>query len=123
MTASGTSSTPGTGEIPPEAIDGSFVPVRKGSVASSELDGEAVLLDTDTGSVHLLDSIGSVVWSCFDGSATLAELARDLAEAFSAEPDRVYSDVLALARQLGRQGLLVGVLATHVSDEPGRDGR
>ncbi|HYF47685.1 MAG TPA: PqqD family protein [Acidimicrobiales bacterium] len=83
----------------------------KGSVVSTVVDEETVLVDIVTGQVHLLDPVGTAVWSCFDGSATVQELVADLADVYSAEHDQVYGDVVTFARQLGGKGLLEGVLA------------
>lgn len=94
-----------------DALDLSFVPQPKSTVATAELDGEAVLYDEEIGSLHTLDPIGTVVWSCFDGTASLSEIAGELAAAFGTGAGTVADDVLALARQLGRQGVLHGVAA------------
>lgn len=100
--------------IYPEKIDGSFIPFRLASVANVEVDGEGVLLDKITGSLHLLNPVANVVWSCMDGSGTVDELAVDISAAFAADLEQVRCDVLAFARELGRRGLLKGV----VSSEP-----
>lgn len=92
-------------------IDHSFVARPKDTVATAELDGEAVLYDEETGSLHSLDAIGTVVWGCLDGQASLARIADELAAAFGADPATVAGDVLELARELGRQGVLDGVSA------------
>lgn len=80
-----------------------------GTLTNVELDGETVIYDESNGSIHLLDPIATVVWSVLDGTSTLAEIAADVAEAFSAPVAQVSDDVLALARMLGRSGLLAGV--------------
>lgn len=88
-----------------------FVARPRDSVAAAELDGEAVLFDEGTGRLHTLDPIATVVWACLDGTATLRDIAGELAEAFGAERAVVESDVLRLVRQLGDQGVLEGVAA------------
>ena len=98
-------------DITSAQIDGSFVPVRRGSVASVEIGGEGVLLDQITIKVHLLDPIANVVWSCMDGSGTIDELAADLSDAFGVSLEQVRRDILVLATELGRRGLLEGVIA------------
>lgn len=111
-----------------DAIDASFAPRRRPNVAAVELDGEAVLYDEDSGAMHLLDPIATIVWKCFDGSANLEDLSFELAAAFDADEDVILADVLALARQLGRQGLLEGVepdpevVAEHVPHDPTPEG-
>jgi peroxiredoxin len=101
--------------IEPDEIDRSFVPRPRADVAFVELDGEAVIAATagDDGRLltHWLNPIGTIVWQCFDGVASLDELIADLADAFGADPDVVANDVVELSRALGRTGLLDGVTA------------
>jgi Coenzyme PQQ synthesis protein D (PqqD) len=53
--------------------------VRRGSaVHTVEVDGEAVVLND--GRLHLLNATGALVWACFDGDGTIAEIATDISE-------------------------------------------
>ena len=96
-------------DIAVKDIDGAFVPTHGGDVTSVELDGERVLLAEDSGRVHWLDPIGTIVWDCFDGMSSVDEIVTDLAEAFRTPVDPIRSDVLELTRQLGSAGVLEGV--------------
>ena len=73
------------------------------------LEGEAVVLAEGSVTAHYLNETGTLVWGTFDGSATIDELAADFASAFEADVDVVGGDILSLARDVGRAGLLVGV--------------
>jgi len=99
-------------EIGAEEIDEDLVMRFRSAVAAVELDGEAVLLDGDTGAVHTLNPTATLVWQCCDGTTSVREIIDDLAAVF---PDAgragIAADVLELARSIGRQGLLVGVRA------------
>lgn len=53
-----------TDPAPLDIVDDDFVPGVKPSVASVELDGERVLYDADSGRLHRLDPVGSVIWAC-----------------------------------------------------------
>jgi hypothetical protein len=101
----------------PDAIDGTFVPLARRAVASVELEGEGLLYDEERGSWHLLSPTAMVIWQCCDGSGTLDELARDLAEAYRTDLETVRADTLDSVRQLGHDGLLEGVQG----DEPELD--
>lgn len=103
--------------ISPTDIDGTFRPHRAPSVAYTELDGEVVLYDEDTGHTHLLNPTAGVLWQCFDGEATLDELAADVADAYGIDPAAAAEDVRMVARSLGEIGVLTGVRGT--ADEPG----
>lgn len=91
-----------------DSIDGSFVP-RRSTVASVLLDGETVLAGGRGDVFYRLDPVASLVWSCFDGSGSAREIARDLAAELHAPPERVCDDVVALARTLGELCFLDGV--------------
>jgi hypothetical protein len=68
------------------------------------LDGEAVI--HRAGQVHTLDPVATLVWRCCDGSASITEIAADLAAGFGADPGTVRRDVDATVAELGRLGLL-----------------
>jgi thiol-disulfide isomerase/thioredoxin len=112
--------------IEPAEIDRFFVPRPRADIAFVELDGEAVIAATagDDGRLltHWLNPIGTIVWQCFDGVASLDELIAELASAFGASPDIVANDVVELARALGRSGLLEDVTAQLSLGGPAGDG-
>ena len=92
-----------------EDLDGAFVPRFRDDVAMVSVGQEAVLYEQESGDLHRLDLIGTVICQLFDGDTSLTDLAGELAEAFNAQRDVVEADVLALTRELGRKGLLRGV--------------
>ena len=96
-------------EISADLIDVTFVPEKRDDVTEVVLEGEAVVLAEGRATAHYLNEMGTLVWSTFDGSATIDELAADFASAFEADVDVVGGDILSLARDVGRAGLLVGV--------------
>lgn len=106
-------------EIGVDEIDEGFVVRFRSPVAAVELDGEAVLLDGDTGAVHTLNPTATLVWQCCDGAASLGEIIDDLADVFrDAERAAIAADVLELTREMGRQGLMDGVRAEPPEEEP-----
>lgn len=92
-----------------DAIDEAFVPKPGEAVASVELDGEAVIYDERSGSIHLLNPTASVLWQCFDGSGDLGGLITDVSETFQIDRETAARDVLEVARNVGRLGLLDGI--------------
>ena len=97
----------------PDDIEATFVPCRGSDVAGIELDGEMVLgrlaPDSDALTTYALNATASIVWQCFDGSGTIDEISRDLADVSGTDVGVIGRDILALARDLGRAGLLAGV--------------
>lgn len=58
-----------------------------------EVDGEILLLDTESNLVHQLNKTASLIWrKCQDGAST-GEIAASLAENFDVEEDEARSDV------------------------------
>src|SRR5690242_7422232 len=88
---------------PPFLIGGDFVPEPLEGVVVREVDDELVLVDESTGQVHALDRIGSIIWSCYDGSSDLDAIVDELAEAFEVDRDEVYESVVALTKSLARK--------------------
>ena len=88
-----------------------FVARRAPSTHTVEIDGEAIVLDEHQNRLHLLNASATLVWTCCDGSGTLAEIAHDLAVAVDSTPQQLVTEVVALARTLGAEGLLDGVAA------------
>lgn len=107
-----------SGDIGVEEIDEDLVMRFRSTVAAVELDGEAVLLDADSGAVHTLNPTATLVWLCCDGTARLGEIIDDLTDAYSdAGREVIAADVVQLARSIGRQGLLEGVRADEFEAE------
>ena len=98
-------------DVPAGEIGPAFVPVRVAEVFTLEIDGEAVLLDERDQRLHLLNHSAALLWACFDGQASLADLARELSEELGHDLAQVLADTVDVARDLAAQGLLEGVAA------------
>lgn len=96
-------------ELSPDEIGGDFAPRPRESVVSYRFDEELLIVDGETGRIHVLNSIAAIVWECFDGSVTLDELSPELSDAFQAPLDTVSADTLTMTRQVANLGLLDGV--------------
>ncbi len=108
--------------LPIEAVTPGFVAIARPEVVSVEIDGEVILYDDSRKKLHRLNPTASALWQCLDGSGTLAEVARDIADVYHADPDQVLADVVETARLLGAQGLLVGVGDPSGEEVVGGDG-
>ncbi len=82
-------------------------PRLRSDLVVEEVDGETVVLDPRDGTIHLLNTTGTmVVWRC-DGRRPVAGIARELSEARPATDfDRVVEEVLAFLRVLEGRRLL-----------------
>jgi hypothetical protein len=102
--------------VPPEAIDEDFVARRAHTAHTVEVDGEAVLLND--GRLHLLNATGALVWACLDGDGTIGEIAADISDGLGVPYERVLQDTLAVASELGTEGLLDAVAPTEPDEDP-----
>ena len=91
-----------------EAIREDSTPSRSPRVESVELDGQAVLYLESSNAMHVLNPTATVVWFCLDGNGTVSEIARDISDAFGADPETVKADVLRVVREFADDGLLSG---------------
>lgn len=104
-----------TGDDP--RFDDGSAPAPGPWVATIELDGEAVLFDERSGSLHLLDPVATLVWNRLDGAATLADLATDFSTTFAADRSRVRDDLMTFVCQLDGQHLLEGDAPAAADDD------
>jgi hypothetical protein len=74
--------------------------VRREGICEVGIDGELVLLDTSTGTLHLLNRVAAAVWSELDGTHDVESIVERLSHASDANADRVREDVTALLDQL-----------------------
>lgn len=81
---------------------------RREGLSVVELDHEAVIYDERTGDLHHLNPTATLVFGLCDGTATVKELAADIATAFELHADEVERQVRHLLRELRKVGLLNG---------------
>lgn len=74
-----------------------------------ELDGEAVIYDERSGELHHLNPTATLIFGFLDGTATVRELATDVAEAFGVPAGDVETEIRALIRRFRKLGLLNGL--------------
>ncbi len=103
------------GEIWSQDIDLGFAPTVSESVVATQIDGELVLVDPATETVHHLSKTGALLWSFFDGETTLGELSQDLADAAEMPSEEAEAQMLDMAEALGEASLLQGVVPVVVA--------
>lgn len=74
---------------------------------------ETVILDLESGTYFSLEAAGSRIWELLAEGTTLAEVCETVLKEYDTEREVIERDVLELAEQLRKQGLL----KTH--GEPG----
>lgn len=86
-------------------------PKARSDLTVVELDGEAVIYDEASGELHHLNPSATLVFGLLDGTATMRELAADVADAFEQPADEVESQIRVLVRRFRSLGLLNGTAA------------
>lgn len=75
-------------------------------VLFQDLDGEAVLLNLQSGKYFGLDPIGTRIWNLLAEHGTLAVAFQAILAEYDVDADRLRSDFLALVDQLASNGLI-----------------
>jgi hypothetical protein len=75
-------------------------------VQCSVLDGEAVLLNLETGSYFTLNRVGTVAWELFNGERSLTQVHEKLCERFEVSQEVARQDLLSLVKNLDQESLI-----------------
>ena len=97
------------GRRPESTARGLDRPLGRDDVDTTLVDGEFVVAEESTGTVHRLNSTAGAVWSLCDGETSPEAMAQELGEIFGLEPAVIIDDIRQALDQLGAAGLLVGV--------------
>jgi coenzyme PQQ synthesis protein D (PqqD) len=76
-------------------------------VVFRELDGEAVILNLESGMYFGLDAVGTRIWQLLDTHRTLRKTLEALEAEYDVPPDRLKSDLTEFVDRLQSRGLLV----------------
>lgn len=58
----------------------------------TELDGEAVIMNVDTGQFHALKDTGLAIWRLIDGERSIATIQSELLKTYDVDEDRCRSE-------------------------------
>ena len=87
-------------------IDSDAMPRHGSDVIYRVVDGEAILLNLDSGYYYSLDPLGSEIWSMCDGVHTLDAIVDRICAGFEVSRARAKGDLRNLLDDLTREGLL-----------------
>jgi Coenzyme PQQ synthesis protein D (PqqD) len=76
------------------------------SVVFRELDGEAVLLNLNTGIYFGLNDVGTRIWTLLSQNGVLSSVFEVLKKEYDVAPDQLEKDILELAQQMQEKGLI-----------------
>src|SRR5215472_7857996 len=75
-------------------------------VVSRELEGEAIILNLESGTYFGLDSVGTRIWSLLQEDGSLRRTFELLEQEYDVEPERLKADILRLVEELCSNHLL-----------------
>jgi hypothetical protein len=87
-------------------IKAATVVAPRPSIYTVQLDSESVLLDEANDRLHHLNPSATLVWQCFDGVATVGEIAHDMSDVLGEDARAVLDQTISVTTQLADEGLL-----------------
>jgi hypothetical protein len=87
-------------------ISGSSIIRLAKEQVSSDVQGEVVILNFQSGVYYGLDAVGTRIWSLIQDSRRVSEIRDALVEEYDVEPERCECDLLALLQRLAGEGLI-----------------
>jgi hypothetical protein len=73
---------------------------------SSDLAGEAVILDFKSGVYYGLNEVGASIWNLIQEPKTVNEIRDAILEEYEVEPEQCDRDLKAILQQLADEGLI-----------------
>ncbi|MBE9038100.1 lasso peptide biosynthesis PqqD family chaperone [aff. Roholtiella sp. LEGE 12411] len=73
---------------------------------SSDLAGEAVILNLKSGTYYGLNAVGASIWNLIQQSRTISEIQDALLAEYEVEPEQCDRELLVILQQLEEQGLI-----------------
>ncbi|MCA1992893.1 MAG: lasso peptide biosynthesis PqqD family chaperone [Coleofasciculus sp. S288] len=92
-------------ELEYKISESSLVVAAPGQI-SSDLGGEAVILNLKSGVYHGLNEVGAQIWKLIEEPKTVKEIEQALLEEYEVEPECCQRDLLALLQNLEAAGLI-----------------
>jgi hypothetical protein len=71
------------------------------------IDGEAVIIDFDTGNYYSLDRVGTEIWSLIERSATVGDIRDNLCGRYAGRREEIERAVEEFVEELQRENLVV----------------
>jgi PqqD family protein of HPr-rel-A system len=81
-------------------------PKLRDALTVVELNGEAVIYDPGSMDVHRLNPTATLILGLLDGSATVDEIALDVADVFGTPPNEVRAQLVTLIAELDDSRIL-----------------
>jgi len=94
------------GRFPDRPRKPAVFPRRREGVAAQVADGEAVILDIESGEYFSLNSVGSRIWELCDGTRSTADIVSVICEEFDVAEDVATADTHGILDELKKEKLV-----------------
>jgi len=94
------------GQTASTSPDPKSVPTIPEGIAYRIIEGEAILINPETGIVFVLNQTGSFLWQQFDGKKSIREIAENVQQTFTVPYADAESDLVEFIRELGAKKLI-----------------
>ncbi len=101
--------------MPEVPADDAYRPLVRSDVLTTEIDGEMVVFDAPSDTVLKMNPSATTIWSCCDGTATVDEIAADIAEVYGVDEEVVRAQIADLLAQWSAKGLLANAIGNQPS--------
>lgn len=91
-------------ELPPVSLDRKVVADKR--LLSSEVRGEAVILNIQSGTYYGLDEVGTRIWQLVQQPVSLGDVLATLLSEYEVEPGRCERDLCRYIDDLADKGLI-----------------
>ena len=83
------------------------IPIRHPDLAFRLFDGEAVIIDPNTGKIYMLNAVGSRIWELVDGARTLIEIGEALHREYEIDVEQAAESARAFCETLAERRLIL----------------
>jgi hypothetical protein len=73
---------------------------------STNLSGEMVILNLNSGVYYGLDKVGARIWSLIQDAQTVNDVINTILDEYDVEPERCERDIVSLLQKLSAEGLI-----------------
>ena len=81
--------------------------VNSPQVTHETIDGEAVILNLDTGSYYSVNNAAAVIWNLLDSGMSVGRIVEAISARFTGDPKEIETGVHALVEKLAEEGLIL----------------
>jgi hypothetical protein len=80
--------------------------IKTPPVIQETIDGEAVIVNLDSGNYYSLEGVGAEIWTLLEARASLEEIVKEMAAEYQVEPDTMWATVRDLVNELEHEDLV-----------------